>query len=1130
MSIHKSNRTQRWISVMLLVHLVAMLLPASVVSAAAQADACGGASLQSAQVSAAGVHAADEQVVIPKELVDRAAYQANWRFAYKDAEAINELIYNELIINISRETPGNEYEKIMDEFQQTYAKAIVDRYGSPAGRTADELVHTALDIALKMPNLQGAVPRVVQFLRAPGAGVNNNPLYHSIAGGAQRYGLGERLQQNLAEVLQRTYDCAKSNPAVKKVLDKRHSGPTKSKIDDSARQIATQNPENPALQDILQRVGENGTISLSLNQLNAMSRAEFGKINTALDDIQKTLVVIDRQQDDLLQYMSNQEAREVARALAAAKAAEYELTIKALQSSISIITTLTGFIAPAHAKQVSTILNSALMITDSMTKWLDAVAGLNGLNKLTSLSTVVMTGNVLGAVMNVVNLFGGAQPTPDQMILEEIGKLRQQVNQLRTEMHDRFDRIDQELNVIYSTMQDRFDLIDIQLGKINGNIQEVQKSLVALDLKLSRIERNNFEFLDALGRRPLLEAINGGLGYQRRTGEPMPYQPQFVEFENVLHGWGTLHAFDALAAGPTQRDYSAGALLTELNAFPVDANLNYLNGWLSANGYPALSNKRLASPRDWLFATRAYAQLGLDWPAHMRRIDPQRHAQLNAISVDLEAAMRNIAAINTLTNTQGNTLLFSNVITHYQGKLDQVDVGIQALEAAYLAEIRASLQQTQTFDLYGGIDQALTYKAPGLDRMSQDPEQTLPAPHNLAANITNFNRYNLAEYLTISNTAHLKVSFTGFLENARQVPGCRPDPDVCAMMGDLSVFVGVGYGKVALLWMELKAGRVILPVIASNVEEPIDYIARNWNNLKARFEAEASIVAPSPAESTQRADLLREITRQLEERLAAYQHGLYSRVLNELNNGSLRASATEVAGGKALLESFVTLGLPRALDNDDFLRAMLFGNQRLLDNNQIMHSYAISATQPITGANLLVNPRLAIGQVADRRTVAFSGLINQYLTAITAKTYTEAPDYITNARQELALTMRIAQLDPQSAPTPNQVPVATDDAAATLVDSALAINLADLLANDSDADGDPLSVTEVSTPSEQGGAVVLDSNTIRYTPPAGFVGVDRFAYTISDGRNGTATGRITVTVSQASSGVETQIYLPLIER
>ncbi len=120
-----------------------------------------------------------------------------------------------------------------------------------------------------------------------------------------------------------------------------------------------------------------------------------------------------------------------------------------------------------------------------------------------------------------------------------------------------------------------------------------------MSLALSRMERNNFEFLDALGRRPLLTAMNGAVGYRERTGLDMPYQPDFIEYENIFQTWGTVNAFDALSAGPAQRDYSDGQVLAELSAYPLDANLNYLNGWLRANGLTPFATKRLASPRDW---------------------------------------------------------------------------------------------------------------------------------------------------------------------------------------------------------------------------------------------------------------------------------------------------------------------------------------------------------------------------------------------------------------------------------------------------------------------------------------------------------------------------------------------------
>ena len=52
----------------------------------------------------------------------------------------------------------------------------------------------------------------------------------------------------------------------------------------------------------------------------------------------------------------------------------------------------------------------------------------------------------------------------------------------------------------------------------------------------------------------------------------------------------------------------------------------------------------------------------------------------------------------------------------------------------------------------------------------------------------------------------------------------------------------------------------------------------------------------------------------------------------------------------------------------------------------------------------------------------------------------------------------------------------------------------DLLSNDSDGDGDPLTIVSVGTP-QNGAATLLPSGNIRYTPRAGFSGTDFFSYT-----------------------------------
>lgn len=90
----------------------------------------------------------------------------------------------------------------------------------------------------------------------------------------------------------------------------------------------------------------------------------------------------------------------------------------------------------------------------------------------------------------------------------------------------------------------------------------------------------------------------------------------------------------------------------------------------------------------------------------------------------------------------------------------------------------------------------------------------------------------------------------------------------------------------------------------------------------------------------------------------------------------------------------------------------------------------------------------------------------------------------------------------------NRAPIADDDSA---ISSGVPVNI-NVLANDSDPDGDPLTIVSVTAPIA-GGTAVVAGNSVTYTPPSGFVGSDRFAYTISDGRGGSASAMVTINVA-----------------
>ena len=128
-----------------------------------------------------------------------------------------------------------------------------------------------------------------------------------------------------------------------------------------------------------------------------------------------------------------------------------------------------------------------------------------------------------------------------------------------------------------------------------------------------------------------------------------------------------------------------------------------------------------------------------------------------------------------------------------------------------------------------------------------------------------------------------------------------------------------------------------------------------------------------------------------------------------------------------------------------------------------------------------------------------------------------------------SVTSRVARL------VVNRPPVAAPDLAWHYKDEGTAIELAGLLANDSDADGDPIALASLATNTVRGGTLVVSGRYVRYTPPAGLAADDSFTYAITDGRGGAAAGAVTVSLTDnqppALSGLpdfQASVLTPLV--
>ena len=95
----------------------------------------------------------------------------------------------------------------------------------------------------------------------------------------------------------------------------------------------------------------------------------------------------------------------------------------------------------------------------------------------------------------------------------------------------------------------------------------------------------------------------------------------------------------------------------------------------------------------------------------------------------------------------------------------------------------------------------------------------------------------------------------------------------------------------------------------------------------------------------------------------------------------------------------------------------------------------------------------------------------------------------------------------------NSAPVAGNDSYSVTSGETLTVAAPGLLGNDSDPDGDALSITSLDTAGLRGSLSALINGSFTFTPDSGFAGPTTFTYEMSDGAGGLATGTVSITVN-----------------
>ena len=715
-----------------------------------------------------------------------------------------------------------------------------------------------------------------------------------------------------------------------------------SRTDDSVDTIKLFNPVLAVQDDVLALLDGQGRLITDLGTLKDLTAARFVEITGLLAAANDQLFKMNAFQGNMLDYLKRAEDARLKAELEESQRQERERRLAGEKAGLFLLTQFIGGFDPKAAKQISAVGTATIDIASAIGKWSTSMAqpkqvsilGLDFLNadSLSACATIV------GAITTMIQAFAD-QPSPEQVILDQVVALREEVQAMRDEMRLRFDRVDAALQTIFDNMMNQFAVIDANFGELDVEVYEMHQQLLDIDADLHRFEGDMFNLLGEMSRADLWEEINFAVDYRTTyPGSAMPLL-KWQEEENFFYSYATNEARTLHTAPFGAPPYGFQAVLDQLQSYDIDANLNFLSAVADDWWDTSLLSHEATNPRDWALAARAYSRLVGEWPEYAAGLNPGRAVAVAYVGQRLQDELTQIA----LKPTPDGDLVLADVLDEYGSAIDYLDAQLESFEGKY------------RYDPVSGVD--------CLSEEGIEQQLTTYEILNRRANGTQ----SLVDHLNAESPIPAAGSDVGTLvwrgpDGATTVwPEnlSLPNPyKLCWAMGDPlanicwdAVFTsgpfvnpktGQPYGTVRLRVMYRLADTIVAyrqySSSITGYSSATTWATSNWlvrpgypsglKGLMAGLPDQYNPTGVTLAES-RAGDLLGDLRGAMcglvAQDLADYEH----KTPNEEEFGYVKDAVVRVRATKALIEAILGIALPRTLQGDDVMQSLLYGAEQI---------------------------------------------------------------------------------------------------------------------------------------------------------------------------------------------------------
>lgn len=575
-------------------------------------------------------------------------------------------------------------------------------------------------------------------------------------------------------------------------------------------------------------------------------------------------------------------------------------------------------------------------------------------------------GGFLSAVTEAIGLAGvlTSGPSVDEQTFDQVVALRMQVEVMRQEMHERFDRIDQQLNIMYNTIVSGFNAIGDQIGDLQGDVDAIIRDMAVVRSQLRRLEAALYGVAQDILLTDLTNQTNVVLDYRDENGIDLPYSggsPDFITASESFFTYATLTSqSEAFVGSRSNSTVNLGNAYQYVGDGPVSGFLNDLAVLPVSLGVPSLSNVDLAGIEPWSQAASAYAQLARESPWYFayrygRQVadynaDPQNESmpELDRIVVSGDQLYSFVERIREVDG-DGSSALFAALVQNYK-------------------DAAASFQAQVDAEIVASLPSFLTNNGVTLDLWAQGPQENIST---LIPNMPAFDVSGSSQTLAIPYSAIQNGGFGAFTLPANPDEGLLlralylslkaidPDPDAFKPRVEFTNWTNASNDFQANFWFGAFEGPAVGPVYKS-IRFSFDYrvgglswfpyfgtdtaTARDVFKLVWDYEptsnhlddqTSSSSLLPSPGASFESPLYRVRITGRttfpsvdestVQPYLFVLRERVHTHLLLELfeENSALWLAARELDDAEALLDAYVTIGMPKELSQSEVLRSAL---------------------------------------------------------------------------------------------------------------------------------------------------------------------------------------------------------------